>query len=89
MQNEETNRIDLLSPDDTDAMAELQVRREALETEMRTHLVRPDGSPVPAHATLFTNDELVVIKDYTYRVAYINESSITFEPVGVVMLDAK
>lgn len=48
-------------------------------------LVRPDGSPVPKTWKVFAEGELVVIKDYTFKVAYINESSITFEPVSPVL----
>ena len=44
-------------------------------------LLRPDGSPVPKSWTIFKVGELVVIKDYTFRVAYIGESNILFEPV--------
>ena len=44
-------------------------------------LLRPDGSLVPKSWTIFKIDELVVIKDYTFRVAYIGESNILFEPV--------
>lgn len=48
-------------------------------------LVRPDGSPVPKHWATFRVDELVVIKDYTFRVAYIGESNILFEPVSAAV----
>lgn len=49
-------------------------------------LLRPDGSPVPAHWTVFSVGEHVVIKNYTFRVAYLGESAILFEPVGPVLL---
>ena len=45
-------------------------------------LLRPDGSEVPKHWAIFKVGELVVIKDYTFKVAYINDGSILFEPVG-------
>lgn len=44
-------------------------------------LLRPNGLPVPKSWTIFKVGELVVIKDYTFRVAYIGESNILFEPV--------
>jgi len=49
--------------------------------EMRSDLVRPDGSPVPKSWTVFSIDELVEIKGYTFKVAHIGESHILFEPV--------
>ena len=49
--------------------------------------VRPDGSPVPEHWSIFTVGEEVTIKDYTFKVAYIGESAILFEPVGPRVLD--
>ncbi len=67
MQNPETNRLEALHPDPTDA----------------TKLVRPDGTPIPKNAIVFHEGEEVVLKGYTYRVAHINEASIVLEPVGV------
>jgi hypothetical protein len=49
-------------------------------------LLRPNGDPVPKHWSTFTLGELVVIKDYTFKVAYIGETAITFEPVGPTLL---
>lgn len=46
-------------------------------------LLRPNGEPVPKHWTQFQVGELVIIKDYTFKVAYIGETSILLEPVGV------
>ena len=48
----------------------------------QTKLLRPDGSEVPKHWAVFSIGELVVIKDYTFKVAYINDGAILFEPVG-------
>ena len=68
-------------------------RFEALRVELESKidqcsgLFRPDGSKVPAHWTTFTLDERVVIKNYTFRVAYIGETAILFEPVGPVIVD--
>jgi len=46
-------------------------------------LLRPDGTPVPKHWSVFRVGEKVVIKNYTFKVAYIGESNILFEPVGI------
>ena len=50
-------------------------------------LLRPDGSPVPKHWSIFTVGEQVVIKNYTFKVAYIGETAILFEPVGPILLN--
>jgi hypothetical protein len=52
----------------------------------QTRLLRPNGEPVPISWTQFRIGEHVVIKNYTFKVAYIGETSILFEPVGVVDL---
>lgn len=46
-------------------------------------LLRPNGEPVPQHWTQFQVGELVAIKNYTFKVAYIGETAILFEPVGI------
>lgn len=46
-------------------------------------LLRPNGDPVPQHWTQFHVGECVVIKNYTFRVAYIGETAILFEPAGI------
>lgn len=52
-------------------------------------LLRPNGSPVPKTWSIFQVGEHVVIKDYTFKVAYISETNILFEPVGPVVLGEK
>lgn len=90
--NPETNRFEPLK-----LSAEEEAKKRKREVDFakeelrrllaRQSLVRPDGSPVPQNWSIFTVGELVVIKDYTYRVAYINEVSITFESVGPTDVD--
>lgn len=46
-------------------------------------LLRLDGSPVPRHWAIFSVDELVTVKDTTFKVAYINESTLILEPVPI------
>lgn len=43
-------------------------------------LVRPDGSPVPNDWPIFSMEELIVIKGASFRVAYIGDTAILFEP---------
>lgn len=39
--------------------------------ETETILLRPSGEPVPQHWSVLQEGEHVVVKDYTFRVAYI------------------
>lgn len=50
-------------------------------------LVRPDGSDVPKHWSIFSVGENYVINNYTFRCAYIGETSILFEPVGPLLIN--
>ena len=49
-------------------------------------LIRSNGEPVPKHWTQFKIGERVVIKNYTFKVAYIGETAILFEPVGIPVI---
>ena len=80
---------------DTNRFEELQ-QKELLEKFEKTQekeslhdvLLRPDGSPVPKHWSIFSIGEVVVIKDYTFCVQYIGETAILFEPIGPVEIKA-
>ena len=52
-------------------------------TALQQSLLRPNGEPVPQHWTQFQVGECVVIKNYTFKVAYIGETAILFEPFGI------
>ena len=93
--NPETNKFELLRPD-TDQEGEPgdlahvttgdphQATVGVLnQMVMRQSLLRPNGEPVPQHWTQFQVGECVVIKNYTFKVAYIGETAILFEPVGI------
>jgi hypothetical protein len=94
--NPETNKFELLRPDtdqDEDPGPEdigrLQRMVQRLKEQDKngprptTTLLRPNGEPVPQHWTQFQIGECVVIKNYTFKVAYIGETAILFEPVGI------
>jgi hypothetical protein len=49
-------------------------------------LLRPDGSEVPEHWSVFTVGERVVVKNYTFKVAHIGESHLLLEPAGPVLV---
>lgn len=76
---------------DTNKFEELSLHPEIDELlkleDKADNLVRPDGTLVPESWTIFTIGELVVIKNYTFRVAYIGESNILFEPVKPVIIN--
>jgi hypothetical protein len=54
-------------------------------TEAFGELLRPDGSKVPKHWTVFREGELVEVKGSTFKVAYLNESCVVLEPVSPVI----
>lgn len=62
------------------------IGQELGELQATGQLVRPDGTPVPKTWSVFAVDELVEIKGYTFRVRYIGETSILFEPVGPIVV---
>lgn len=81
--NPDTNRFEALE----EALIDTPAQRLAFVDELvakvsAAKLLRPDGSEVPKHWAIFKVGELVVIKDYTFKVAYIGETAILFEPVG-------
>ncbi|KKM27771.1 hypothetical protein LCGC14_1571450 [marine sediment metagenome] len=98
--NPNTNRFEQLHGDDVvgdDANAaphnqtQEQLRRltqkaKQLDPALLGMLLRPNGEPVPRHWSTFQVGEDVVIKDYTFRVKYVGETSILFEPVGPVLV---
>lgn len=90
--NPDTNRLEPLHAAEGETVAHRQ-NREAMDRMLKgargatpSQLLRPDGSPVPAHWSVFTVGEQVVIKDYTFKVAYVGETAILFEPVGPVVV---
>lgn len=76
--NPDTNKFEMLK--ETEETKQL----EKVFREASNQLVRPNGEPVPKHWTQFQVGEHVVIKNYTFTVAYIGESVILFEPLGIV-----
>lgn len=82
--NPETNKFEILTEGKpTIDQLEKAIKAGDLSVLPSTGLMllRPDGSPVPKHWSVFKVGELVTIKNYTFRVAYIGESNILFEPV--------
>lgn len=80
--NPDTNKLEALTTTTPETAKQLVALMKEQAEALRSELVRPDGSPVPKHWTVFQQDETVVVKDYTFRVAHMNESCIVLEPVG-------
>lgn len=59
---------------------------EQLAVTAAGQLVRPDGSPVPPHWTVFTVGDSVTIRDTTFRVAHVNESCVVLEPAQLPVI---
>ena len=94
MQNEQTGRIEQLTKIETaysnkyekdkKTLAEIkEIIKESSNTVNPLHpdLVKLDGSPIPKSAIIFKIGELIEIKGYTYRLAYMNENTLVSEPV--------
>jgi len=93
--NPETNRFEELTALEQTVRQqenrELRNKLEALtadtlKSKLEAKLFRPDGTPVPEHWTVFRVGEILTIKNYNFKVAYIGETSILFEPVGPVLV---
>lgn len=78
--NPETNKFEMLQ------LKEIKEELEGKTVQTPVGLVRPDGSPVPKHWAVFKIDENIVIKNYTFKVAYISESTLLLEPVGIPII---
>jgi len=63
-----------------------RAKEAIIEGKFKDQLFCPDGTPVPKHWTVLTIGENVVIKDYTFKVAYINETTLVLEPVEVPII---
>lgn len=74
--NPDTNRIEEL----TEELAKIS-RFDNDGNLVPVGLIRPDGSPVPETWTILKQGEMVDIKGYTFRIAYIGETAIMLEPV--------
>ena len=79
MMNPDTNKLEPLF-DASDLEERGKTLRELIEGTT-AQLVRADGSPMPSHWCTFHVGELLVLKNYTFRVAHISESTLLLEPV--------
>jgi hypothetical protein len=86
--NPETNKFEpIFIQEDDKSMKALEKAFKATQPETPVfRALRADGTPVPEHWTILSKDEKIVIKNYTFKVAYIGESYLVLEPVGIVDL---
>jgi len=84
--NPDTNRLEVLKEvfeQQQSIQDRLKQQLQGLfDGDLRSHLLRPDGSEVPKHWAVFQIGELVALKDYTFKIAYMNDGTIILEPVG-------
>lgn len=84
--NPDTNKFErlqeILEDDPQGTMAVVKA-----ELENRTaQLLRANGEPVPKHWSIFRVGEHVVLKDYTFKIAYMNDGTLILEPVAPVIV---
>jgi hypothetical protein len=83
--NPDTNRFEALrtTSENTKEVCSLEQEIQKFQQKILSlqGLVRPNGEPVPAHWSVFTIGELVTIKNYTFKIIYMNEGTIVLEPV--------
>lgn len=83
--NPETNELEKLAIQLKDAYTGKAT--DLINDAIGEVLIRPNGEPIPKHWSIFKVNEEVVIKNYTFKVAYINESTLVLEPVRPVLLN--
>ena len=71
---------------DSSTKAKQQIQLLIDEKYKGSVLVRPNGTPIPKHLSILQVDEKIVIKDYTFKVAYMNDTTLVLEPVGPIII---
>lgn len=93
MMNPETNRFELCKTtaeqDESEFQRQTEMLKKAITNQFEQPLYRADGTEVPKHWSTFRVDEEVMIKGYWFRVAYIGETAILFEPSRPANLDER
>jgi len=86
--NPDTNKFEQLQQMKALEKAVAEQERQVADRKFYelSQLVRPNGEPVPQHWSVFRVGENYVINDYTFKCAYIGETSILFEPVAPVVV---
>lgn len=81
--NPDTNKFEELQPATKEQARQLLDLENRFKLMQQSALVRPDGTPVPAHWTVLSVGQYVVVENYTFEVAHIGESHLLLTPVGI------
>ena len=84
--NPDTNRFERLREEENYDPLDPDAIQDTMNKGLLAKLYRPDGSLVPDHWSIYQAGEKVVIRNYTFEVAYIGETYMVLEPVGPVIL---
>jgi hypothetical protein len=89
--NPDTNRMEQLHQETRTELEKFTAKladadRAAQLQELKRTLLRPDGTPVPQHWSTFRLGEHVVVNGYTFKIAYVGETSILLEPVSPALV---
>lgn len=69
---------------DTNKFEEL--REPTKDDTFYSRLLRPDGSPVPSHWSIFSVGDHVIVNNYSFKVAHIGEQHLLLEPAGPLII---
>ena len=81
--NPDTNKFEELQPATEEQKQQILDLEAEFKRMQKSQLVRPDGTPVPAHWTVLSVGQYVVVENYTFAVAHIGESHLLLTPVGI------
>lgn len=82
--NPDTNKFEPLQEETALGKVMRKLQREQRD---QTILVRPDGTPVSEHWSVYQADELSVSQNYTFKVGYLGGGKcMVLEPVGPVVV---
>lgn len=94
--NPETNKFERLQME-KNSYSEDILKKDALKNALSKvqkvvqppNLLRPDGTSMPKHWSIFEIGKNYEINNYTFKCAYIGETSILFEPVGPIIMEKR
>ncbi len=87
--NPDTNKFEPLDKMPKEEFLKKVFGDGAFEPDTTKMLLRPDGTEVPKHWSVFVIGTNYVINNYTFKCVYIGETSILFEPVKPMVIGAE
>jgi hypothetical protein len=70
---------------DTNKLEHLTITDICKDGMMKSLILRPNGEEIPKHWAIFSVGEIVVLKEYSFKIAYMNETSILLEPCSLTI----